>query len=1111
MRLAWLRLALCLVLATPGIAWALPWPVRDAARPSVTAPCYAGDRLELRLSPAAAQMIAARAGPGVRQGRLARLEVPGVDAVARSLGGAWFEPEFAGEEPPPPGSDATDFTAFYLAHLPPGADLESALAQFRSLAEVASADPIAILPVSVIPNDSLWSGSYWFYQGSRLDLHAPEAWDITIGDTAVVVAVLDTGVLSYHPDLGGAVAGLPGQIWTNWAERGGLAGVDDDGNGYVDDVSGWDFVALPSGVGVTSGEDWQNADADPNDFAGHGTFVAGLAGAIADNAIGATGTAWRVRLMPLRIGWSDESSPLGLVDMSFVAQAIRYATRMGASVANCSFATLNQSGLYAAVSAAVRGGVTVVSAAGNNGQPHELADRDDVIGVAATDAFDEVASFSNRGAFVDLSAPGTAIASTFIAHVAGDSVGQRQPAYQDQFSGTSFAAPLVSGAAALLQARQRALGLRPLYPTGALLRLRETADDISLENPGPMDYGTGRLNLLRALTDPPGSLALRSGATSVGPAVVLASTSGRDTLVYAMSNQRLLMMNAATGDTIRIRVLPGPPVRQIAAADLGGGRGVGMFVGTATGKMMGFDRSGTPLPGWPVGVAFPTGGPALGDLDGDGTLEVVCGGANGSVYAWNPTGTPFGVFPVSLGISGFSTPIALSDLDGLPGVEVIAAADDGQVHALAADGSELPGWPVALGATPTAPVVTRLGFSSSPTVLVAAGGTLHALAPDGSTRFAVPLGGTAAQDPALGDLTLDGSDEIVVPVMVPNRVDVFDSAGVMLSSRNWPRALGALPAGPPVIGRLRPGPAPGVLLMQSGGMVALSDSAAVIARFPEPGGAGQSPTLAEVDGDGATEVAAGTGPDSVLYLYDAGPGSWSAAQQPWPTPRGNFARTGSRLYVPAPLLFDDTAPGAIADLVGGFEPPDSVVLAWSAPGDDGAVGRAAAYELRVTSRRTDITDFSHGGVISSLAAPDSAGTAQRFAFAAGAPNMAYFCALRARDEAGNVSPVSNVVGVLIPRGPPRPRVALATRAQPARVPVELIWRGAGEADGASQRIRIYDLAGRLRRALELGAGVEGVATWDGRDGEGRSLPAGLYFARLSSGSFHAQARVVLLP
>ena len=88
-------------------------------------------------------------------------------------------------------------------------------------------------------------------------------------------------------------------------------------------MHGWDFVDLASTVGVPAGEDAQTPDNDPRDYAGHGTWCAGLVGALSNNEIGVTGTAWNVRLMPLRIGWATSSAPLGLVDMSYVASAIR--------------------------------------------------------------------------------------------------------------------------------------------------------------------------------------------------------------------------------------------------------------------------------------------------------------------------------------------------------------------------------------------------------------------------------------------------------------------------------------------------------------------------------------------------------------------------------------------------------------------------------------------------------------------------------------------------------------------------------------------------------------------------------------------------------------------
>src|SRR5207247_7010245 len=137
-------------------------------------------------------------------------------------------------------------------------------------------------------------------------------------------------------------------------------------------------------------------------YAGHGTLLAGLAGAITNNTIGVAGAAFRSRIMPVRVGWSANGASLGVVDMSYVAQAILYATRAGARVLNCSFQTVNESGLFAAADEASRAGVLMVAAAGN-GEPcpisgsdcHELADREDVLTAGALDSTGQVAFFSN--------------------------------------------------------------------------------------------------------------------------------------------------------------------------------------------------------------------------------------------------------------------------------------------------------------------------------------------------------------------------------------------------------------------------------------------------------------------------------------------------------------------------------------------------------------------------------------------------------------------------------------------------------------------------------------------------------------------------------------------
>ncbi|MCC6649700.1 MAG: S8 family serine peptidase, partial [Candidatus Eisenbacteria bacterium] len=300
-------IAMLLAAAAAGAA-TLDLPVRLPAD-NPAPPFYRGDVLVLRLAPRAARAAQPFAAGPTRADSRARLGVPAVDALASSLGIAAFEPEFAGELPPPaddPG--APDLTAFHVVHLPPGLSLESALEQFAALPEVLSAEPVAVLPVSTAPpNDSLWHRQTWMKDTGlpRHDDRILDAWNTQQGDTSIVVGVLDTGILAWHPDLGGTTAGERGNLFVNWSEAGGLAGFDDDANGFIDDVSGWDFV---DSVAVATGEDGRGKDNDPSDFVGHGTAVAGIIGALVNNSTGMAGMVPRVRLMPLRCAYAFPSA-----------------------------------------------------------------------------------------------------------------------------------------------------------------------------------------------------------------------------------------------------------------------------------------------------------------------------------------------------------------------------------------------------------------------------------------------------------------------------------------------------------------------------------------------------------------------------------------------------------------------------------------------------------------------------------------------------------------------------------------------------------------------------------------------------------------------------------
>lgn len=348
------------------------------------------------------------------------------------------------------------------------------LCAFLLLFAVISAPATSL---ALVPEDPLY-GNQWYLR----KINVPGAWDITTGSRNVVIAVLDAGVDINHED-------LAGNIWQNSGEIAGN-NIDDDGNGFIDDVNGWDFVQGSNNVFPVINGDTEF------DAVSHGTLIAGLIGAIGDNTTGVTGVNWRASIMPLRT--LNES---GAGTSAQVSKAMRYAVDMGADVINLSFSG-NESDvlLRQAMKYAYDNGVVVVAALGNDGRNvntspvypgcYGTVEEDWVIGVSATNLNDERAEFANYGSTcTDLSAPGVDIFGLSYFDVVA---GFNEP-YEGGWNGTSMAAPLVAGVAGLLRAAYPDISPRDMK---TVLQL---SVDALPATPDRQEMGAGRLNAGRAL------------------------------------------------------------------------------------------------------------------------------------------------------------------------------------------------------------------------------------------------------------------------------------------------------------------------------------------------------------------------------------------------------------------------------------------------------------------------------------------------------------------------------------------------------------------------------------------------------------------------------------
>jgi hypothetical protein len=414
-----------------------------------------------------------------------RFGIPDLDAVLEELGAGGVERMFRAD-PAKSRPDLPDLSRIFRVSVPADVDVRAAAVRLGASPRVEYAEPIPVLYLDETPDDPRFTG-----QGYLRQIMSEAAWDVHKGEDGaeVVIGISDTGVAWRHEDLvenilqnlgedadgDGRVIEPSGDTWV--FDPGDVNGTDDDGNGYVDDFVGWNFL-----------NDSGGEDNDPDDPDSHGTHVAGLAAARTDNATGIAGVSWNVKLLPTSASnsESDGSIERGLASVVYLADN-------GADIINMSWGSATTYQLQRDVMAYAAGlGSLLVSSAGNDStsEAHFPSSLPGVVSVAAVGSTDRLASYSNRGPSIDLAAPGGAGLNPILSTI---------PSGYGSKQGTSMASPIVAGVFALLKS------LHPGWSNQQLVeQVFGTADPIDDLNPTFVgQLGHGRVNPFSSLTGTP--------------------------------------------------------------------------------------------------------------------------------------------------------------------------------------------------------------------------------------------------------------------------------------------------------------------------------------------------------------------------------------------------------------------------------------------------------------------------------------------------------------------------------------------------------------------------------------------------------------------------------
>ncbi len=696
----------------------------------------------------------------------------------------------------------------YYITLASNDNIDEALKALSADPNIIYAEFDPIYKTDYIPNDTAYS-SQWYHQF----IQSEPAWDYTTGSEDVIIGIVDSGIKWNHPDLQDNIwinepelnstsGGNPMTInWTTGVVSGGN-GLDDDGNGKVDDCIGWNFY------GTQSNQSFQ--DHVDND---HGTHVAGCAGAVGDNNLGVTGPMMNVKLI------SSRHSPTNFSTNSIYNgySGVYYCTDSGADIINCSWggggsgATAN-----AAVNYAMSHGSIVVAAAGNDnvnigGTPHYPGSATYAVCVASTGPDSDVKSnFSNYGATVDVSAPGSNIYSTIIA---GNGY-----AY---FNGTSMASPVAAGVAGLIKS------VHPnLTPQELKDRLEYTCDDIEDIN-DPMYIGmlgSGRVNSFKgAMYDliPNLTIAEITLTEETGDGDGVPNPGEVINLSINLENDEFWLDAEDITATLSCEVAEVTILNdETTYSDISSGSN-----GWNSGDPFSFETpaelsdysipfimtiSANPSATWPYEVELEimveltlaqagwplvlgsasTSSGAIVDLEDDGSREIIFGDYAGMLHVMNADGTPVAPFPIDTG-ANIAVAVAVGLVDGDNIEDIVIGNDAGHVIAYDNGGNIIFDYQAG-GILKSNPMIADVDDNGTMEVIICTypTGAVHIINSDGTSfnNFPVDLDNPVMASAAVADLNGDGNLEVIVTTYTGSLNAISTNTGSNLSG--WPFDIG---------------------------------------------------------------------------------------------------------------------------------------------------------------------------------------------------------------------------------------------------------------------------------------------------------------------------------